>query len=131
MIIPSKDRLELSFEFDVSFFLKTRNQSGVVFYLGSSLNGSSDCHIGEQNISFMLVHLLMGKLQVVLTTENGDIKELNHGKQVDNGDNYFIRVSYFSCRNILSIRNYVYMLKLTIDLIKLCYRNICKAATGE
>lgn len=62
--------------------------------MGSSLNGSSDCNRQEQNVSFLLARLVMGKFQVILTVENGDIKELNHPKQLDNGENVFIKVRY-------------------------------------
>lgn len=102
VVISEEEKMALTYETDVSFFLRTRNESGVVFYMGSSLNGSSNCNSEDQNVSFLLARLVMGKLQVILTLENGDIKELNHVKQLDNGENYFIQV--FKNRTFITVK---------------------------
>ncbi|XP_035217057.1 protein crumbs-like isoform X1 [Stegodyphus dumicola] len=93
LLIADNDQVLPYDDIDVSFFMRTRNESGLIFYIGSSINGASNCTTDKNiNDTFMLARLYLGYLQVILKQQNGDIKTLTHMEKIDNGNNYFIQV---------------------------------------
>lgn len=93
LVLSDTTKAALTDSMELSFFARTRNESGLLFYLGPTLGDSSNCSLqGMNNDTFILARLISGKLQVVLKQQNGDITELTHDEQLNNGNNYYIQV---------------------------------------
>ncbi|XP_054718914.1 protein crumbs-like [Uloborus diversus] len=102
LLIPEAEKPVLSQQVDISFFLRTRNTTGLAFYLGSRLDGSSNCSEQESG-SFMLARLVDATLQIIIRQQNSDIAELTHFKTLNDGNYHFIQVKHNSSSLILSI----------------------------
>lgn len=87
--------MSLSSEMELSLFARTRNESGLLFYLGPVIGIASNCtSLGMHNDTFLLAQLVSGKLQVLLKQQNGDITEITHDERLDDGTNYYIQVCF-------------------------------------
>ncbi|GIY95856.1 protein crumbs [Caerostris extrusa] len=103
LLLPEEAKSALSDHLAISFFARTRNGSGLLFYVGPVLEGSSNCTLqGMHNDTFILARLISGNVQVVLKQPNGEIIELTHHEKLDNGNNYYIEVS--TNNSILSLK---------------------------
>ena len=80
---------------DISMFIRTRQEEGVIFHLGSSESISTNDEI------FIMAELNGGELQVKLQF-NGTLEKYTvGGVRLSNGNNHLIQVSAFSDLNLL------------------------------
>lgn len=106
VIIPLSAKFQLSQSTNISFFLRTRQEDGFIFYLGPDLNGiSPDQYVGgsqpTSNNAFVAAFLENGYLKAVTGSYTGTIEIIMMEKMLNDGNYHVVKI--FRNTTLLSI----------------------------